>query len=168
MVKSIYQEDENANLLSSSQSDIEQGIRSALAQNADIINISGGERLHSKNLIIASLASVLEECEKKGVLVIAATGNEGEDGIHVPANYPTVLAVGSIKQDGKASNFSNWSTLTAEQGLVAPGEDIVGSTTGTNNQKAIANGTSFSTALVSGIAGLLASIQIQLERKKTS
>ena len=166
LVKSIYQEDENGNLLSSSQSDIEQGIRVALEHKADIINISGGERLQNGNDIIASLANVLQECEKKGVLVIAATGNEGEDKIHIPASYPTVLAVGSIKQDGEASVFSNWSTLTSEQGLVAPGEDIIGAMPSTENQKAIANGTSFSTALVSGIVGLLASIQKQLGRKK--
>ncbi|AXG69829.1 thermophilic serine proteinase [Kordia sp. SMS9] len=159
LVKSIYQEDENGKLLSSSQSDIEQGIRMALEHDADIINISGGEKLNKGDNIISSLAAALELCEKKGVLVIAATGNEGNNSIHVPANYPTVLAVGSIKPDGVASNFSNWSTLFPEKGLVAPGENIIGAIPSGDNQKAIANGTSFSTALVSGIAGLLASLQ---------
>jgi cyanobactin maturation PatA/PatG family protease len=166
LVKSIYQEDENGKLLSSSQSDIEQGIRIALEQNADIINISGGEKLNDGDQIISSLANALELCEEKGVLVIAATGNEGGNSIHVPASYPTVLAVGSIKNDGKPSDFSNWSNVVAEQGLVAPGENITGAIPSKKNQKAIARGTSFSTALVSGVAGLLASLQRQQGLKK--
>ncbi|MGH1388067.1 S8 family serine peptidase [Kordia sp.] len=166
LVKSIYREDENGKLLSSSQSDIEQGIRVALEQNADIINISGGEKLNDGDHIISSLANALELCEKKGVLVIAATGNEGGNSIHVPASYPTVLAVGSIKSDGKPSDFSNWSSVLSEQGLVAPGENIIGAVPSKKNQKAIARGTSFSTALVSGVAGLLASLQRQQGLKK--
>lgn len=166
LVKSIYQEDENGNLLSGSQSDIEQGIRLALANDADIINISGGEKLRKGQQIIASLAAALELCEKKGVLVVAATGNEGNNQIHVPASYPTVLAVGSIKNDGEPSSFSNWSTTFSELGLVAPGENIIGAIPSNKNLQAISNGTSFSTALVSGIAGLLASLQLQKGMQK--
>ncbi|MEM6717974.1 MAG: S8 family serine peptidase [Bacteroidota bacterium] len=166
LVKSIYQEDDNGNLLSSSQSVIEQGIRVALEHGADIINISGGEQLSKGDHIITSLANALEECEKKGVLVVAATGNEGNDQIHVPASYPTVLAVGSIKKDGEASNFSNWTTTFSELGLVAPGENIMGAIPSETYQKATSNGTSFSTALVSGVAGLLASLQKQQGSKK--
>jgi cyanobactin maturation PatA/PatG family protease len=166
LVKSIYREDENGYLLSSSQSDIEQGIRIALENGADIINISGGEQLNEDGHIIASLANALEACEKQGVLVIAATGNEGSNRIHVPASYPTVLAVGSINNDGAPSHFSNWTTAFSEVGLVAPGENIVGAVPSTKHPKAILNGTSFSTALVSGVAGLLASLQIQQHQKK--
>lgn len=166
IVKSIYQEDDNGNLYSSSQADIEQGILAALEEKADIINISGGEKLSSDDQLITSLAMALERCEKEGVLVIAATGNEGENSIHVPASYPTVLAVGSIRNDGKPSDFSNWGKPFIKTSIVAPGEDIVGAIPCKNNQHAIANGTSFSTALVSGIAALLASLQKQQGQPK--
>ena len=166
ITKSIYREDNNGNLNSCSQSDIAQGILAALEQNADIINISGGEKLNPKDTIITPLANALEQCEKRGVLVIAATGNEGNDSIHVPASYPTVLAVGSINNEGLPSNFSNWSNVFPKTGIVAPGEHIMGATTNGENEKAIAQGTSFSTALVSGVAALLASFQKQQGIKK--
>ncbi len=166
IVKSIYHEETNGELRSCTQADIEQGILAALEYGADIINISGGERLSDSESIIATLAKALEECERKGVLVVAATGNEGDSRIHVPANYPTVLAVGSINHNGKPSEFSNWSKITPQQGLVAPGEDIVGAIPGNANEKAIISGTSFSTALVSGVAALLASLQKQLGNEK--
>lgn len=159
LVKSIYHENENGKLRSGSQSDIAQGILSALAHGADIINISGGEKVNEGDKIISSLAKALDECEKRGVLVIAATGNDGDKRIHVPASYPTVLAVGSINNQGNPSNFSNWSTKETTQGIVAPGEEIVGASPIGKTQMAVANGTSFSTALVSGVAGLFASIQ---------
>ncbi len=166
IVKSIYHEDNNGNLNSCSQSDIEQGILMALEQNVDIINISGGEKLNDEDHIIASLAHTLKKCEDKGVLVIAATGNEGDDRIDVPASYPTVLAIGSIKNNGEPSNFSNWSKIINTSGLVAPGENIIGAIPSTKNDQAIAGGTSFSTAIVSGVAALLASLQIQQGMEK--
>ncbi|WP_298512112.1 S8 family serine peptidase [uncultured Kordia sp.] len=166
LVKSIYPENGHGKLLSSSQADIEQGIRIALEHNADIINISGGEKLNEGETIISSLAAALELCEEKGVLVIAATGNEGDDNMHVPASYPTVLAVGSIKNNGLPSTFSNWSNATKAKGIVAPGENIVGAVPNNEHTKAISRGTSFSTALVSGIAGLLASLQKQQGMEK--
>ncbi len=161
MMKSIYHEDESGKLNSCSQSDIEQGILAALEQNVDIINISGGEQLNDGEQIISSLAHALEQCEEKGVLVVAATGNEGDNSIHVPASYPTVLAVGSMNNHGVPSTFSNWNKETTKPGLVAPGEDIIGAIPSGKNKKAIARGTSFSTALVSGVAALLASLQKQ-------
>lgn len=166
IVKRIYHEDEGGRLLSCSQSDIQEGVLAAIEAGADIINISGGERLQDGDGIIAPLATALRQCEELGILVIAATGNEGENRIHVPASFPTVLAVGSISQDGSPSVFSNWSKQDEKHGLVAPGEGIVGAVPNSAAEQAVANGTSFSTALVSGVAGLLASIQEQQGMEK--
>lgn len=159
MTKSIYHEESNGQLRSSAQTDIEQGIRKALEHGADIINISGGEGFTDGSEIISTLANALQACEEKGVLVIAATGNEGINQIHIPASYPTVLAVGSINEEGDPSTFSNWGKTTTDTGLVTIGENLKGATPEQNSELAVANGTSFSTALVSGVAGLLASLQ---------
>ncbi len=159
LVKSIYYEEQNGQLRSSSQTDIEQGIRMALEKGADIINISGGQGLADGSEIINTLANALQICEERGVLVVAATGNEGVNQIHIPASYPTVLAVGSINEEGDPSTFSNWAKTTTDTGLVTIGENLKGATPEQNSNLAVANGTSFSTALVSGVAGLLASLQ---------
>jgi serine protease len=55
---------------------------------------------------------------RKGAVVVAASGNEGETAVAYPARYNSVLSVGSTTEHGCLSDFSN-------QGrgldLVAPG-----------------------------------------------
>ncbi|MEL6557088.1 MAG: S8 family serine peptidase [Bacteroidota bacterium] len=159
LVKSIYREDDNGKLLSCTQSDIAQGIMSVLQYKPDVINISGGQRLEDGENIITPLKNALDRCERESVLVVAASGNEGTNTMDVPASYRTVLGVGSIGDDGQPSIFSNGSPDSHEQGIMAPGENIIGASPLTNGEKVVASGTSFSTALVSGVAGLLLSYQ---------
>lgn len=159
VVKRIFHEGENGELMSSSQADIADGIHAALEAGADIINISGGERMHDDGGLIHPLKIALEKCEEAGVLVVAATGNDGADSIDIPASFPTVLAVGSITDDGNPSVFSNWSWEENDKGIVAPGENIIGAAAGKSGSEVIASGTSFSNALVSGVAALLLSLQ---------
>lgn len=162
LIKTIYHENSKGELHGCSQADIAQGIFDALDNYADIINISGGERLNHDDHIMPVLLNALEQCERRGVLVIAATGNEGDEHMHVPANYPTVLAVGSMDSEYKPSGFSNWTKSQVKHGVLVAGENILGAMPeGYPASSASLEGTSFSTALLSGIAGLLASAQIQ-------
>jgi serine protease len=57
----------------------------------------------------------------KGTLVVAASGNDGRDGLYYPAAHPGVLAVGSARLDGARSDFSNYSTAPADLVLAAGG-----------------------------------------------
>jgi cyanobactin maturation PatA/PatG family protease len=164
--KSIYYENSEGQLSNCSQADIAQGIFAALDHQADIINISGGEKLNAGDEIMPILEKALQQCEQKGVLVVAATGNEGDEQLHVPASYPTVLAVGSMNAQGEPSGFSNWTKDSAKHGILATGEDIVGAVPSAQGGCSTLQGTSFSTALVSGVAALLASLQIHHGLKK--
>jgi cyanobactin maturation PatA/PatG family protease len=140
-----------------SQIDLARAITQAVEEGAHIINISGGEFTPSGEHHYL-LAQAIRLCRDKNVLIVAAAGNDGCACLHVPAAVPSVLAVGAMDVQGKPLEFSNWGSLYQTQGIVAPGENIVGAVPrkGTTTQK---TGTSFATPIVSGIAALLLSIQ---------
>lgn len=91
-------------------------------------------------------------------LLFAATGNGGnDDGIQYPAAYKSVIAVGAVDQNEKLCRYpgnwgSNYNKNSNEVDLVAPGIDII--TTFENGGYGFMNGTSASTAFVTGIAAL--------------
>lgn len=167
LLKTLYHEKSDGSLMSCSQADIAQAIFDALENHADIINISGGELISDGNEIIPILANALEQCERQNVLVIAATGNEGDESMHAPAGHPTVLAVGSMNKEGTPSGFSNWTQSQIKHGILVPGENIVGAMPAYYPEDhSLLQGTSFSTALLSGIAALFVSLQIKHGSKK--
>ena len=98
----------------------------------------------------AELRAAAAYAEAHGVLLIAAVGNDGEEGSpYYPAAYDTVIAVGSA-QSGTAARFSqNGVDLLAEG---------AGLSTATNKNGAgsvTVQGTSYSCALVSGLCARL-------------
>lgn len=90
---------------------------------------------------------------------MAAAGNDGCDCLHVPAALPNVLAVGAMDARGHPLDFSNWGPTYQNQGILAPGQDILGAKPGGGMERL--NGTSFATPIVSGVAALLLAEQEQ-------
>lgn len=121
-----------------------EGIKYAADNGANIINCSwGGPAGGSYGQDIINYAVA------KGCLVIAAAGNEGSLEPEYPAFYSGVMAVSSVDNSDRKSNFSNYGTHIS---LSAPGETF---STGNRNSYTIARGTSFSVPLVSGTAALV-------------
>ncbi|MGQ9707302.1 MAG: S8 family peptidase [bacterium] len=127
------------------QTDVARGIRWAADQNVKVINMSLGGDQASTPLIEACQYAV-----QKGVLLIAASGNDGRAGITYPARMNECVAVGATDELSGLAYFSNYGP---EQELVAPGTAIYSTSTG--NTFVEANGTSMSCPQVSGIAALL-------------
>lgn len=142
-----------------SQEALAQAILHAAEAGAHIINISGGELSPADN-VSPFLIEAIQACEVRHILIVAAVGNEGCLCPHVPAAIPEVLAVGAMDIQGKPLSFSNWSPAYDYSGLLAPGESIVTARAGGGVQTV--SGTSYATAIVSGIAALLLSVQIEL------
>lgn len=141
-----------------SQLDLARAIEQAVNAGAHIINISGGQ-LTDEGEAEGWLRRSVQLCQENNVLIIAAAGNEGCDCLHVPAALPAVLAVGAMNDYGQPMDFSNWGETYQDQGILAPGENILGAKPGGGTVRL--SGTSFATPIVTGVAALLLSLQIQ-------
>lgn len=89
----------------------------------------------------------------RGVLIVAASGNEGrvcKECVAFPAAYEKVLAVGASTPDSSVATFSNGGEKLH---LVAPGVSIAGPSPG--GRYAVGSGTSQATAVAAGAAALL-------------
>ena len=135
-----------------------EGIVYAYRKGAKIINCSWGRVGGYSNFE----QDVMNAATQSGSLVVAAAGNGGPDNIgdnndllpNYPPNYKNVLSVGatSASSDAKAG-FSNYGSTVP---VFAPGVSIVGANDG-GGYSSFGSGTSFSSPLVAGIAGILKS-----------
>jgi cyanobactin maturation PatA/PatG family protease len=144
-----------------SQLDLARAIERAVLEGAHIVSVSGGQR-SSTGQADATLQHALRLCEESNVLVVAATGNDGCECLHVPAALPSVLAVGALGRNGEPLPTSNWGDAYRSNGVLAPGEGIVGAIPGGGT--ASMTGSSFATAMVAGVAALLLSTQHRQDR----
>lgn len=136
---------------------IAAGLETAISIGARVANISlgiesnaaDGTRHCVTNARNAVLDAALRHAAEAGVLVIAASGNDGSSNICYPASNPDALAVGSINDDRKRSSFSSHG---AGLDLVAPGNRVL---TITDGRITTMSGTSFSAPTVAGVAALL-------------
>lgn len=134
----------------------------AVAAGADIINMSFSyyETLAQEELNPLKLA--IDYAEQNGVLVIASAGNNFRDNDHservpVPATFPNenIISVASNRQDESRSFFSNYGANSVDVSIL--GEHIPGP--GLHGEQFHASGTSFSTAIVSGLSAIIGSRQ---------
>ncbi|CDN42944.1 S8 family serine peptidase [Paenibacillus sp. P22] len=84
-----------------------EGIRKAISEGARIVVLSVG--LYHSSPYMRDIAALAEQ---KGVLLVAAAGNDGRRfgsraAVKYPAAYPTVLAVGGVGPDGLPDSRSN-------------------------------------------------------------
>lgn len=138
------------------QGALASAIQRAVELGAHVINISGGE-LSRGGESDRSLAEAIRTCADRNVLVVAAAGNDSCECLHVPAALPTVLAVGAMDELGMPLPMTNWGGAYLSQGILAPGKNIPGAVPG--GGIGLRTGTSFATPIVSGVAGLLLSLQ---------
>lgn len=130
-------------------SDLIGGIRFAADAGADILNLSLGGYTYS----VAEFDAVQYALEK-GCILIAAAGNHGNTAAGqqemYPASYEGVISVGSCDAYGERSAFSQDNAFVD---LLAPGEDLL--LLGIGDEAYVTDdGTSYSAALVSGLAAL--------------
>jgi serine protease len=99
-------------------STIAEGVRFAVSHGAQVINLSLEFSSEVTASDIPELIEALRYARRRGVVVVAAAGNEGHTAIAYPARAPDVVAVGATTEHGCLANYSNdGSGLT----LVAPG-----------------------------------------------
>jgi serine protease len=97
---------------------IAKGIRYAVLHGANVINLSleFGPGVNANEL--PEIISALQFAHNRGVVVVAASGNDSDDVISYPARDPLVISVGATTKDLCLANYSN---TGPHLDLVAPG-----------------------------------------------
>ncbi|WP_415062993.1 S8 family peptidase [Bdellovibrio sp.] len=126
-------------------------IRYAVKMGANIINYSGGGTEFSQEEHDA-----IAEAEKKGILFVAAAGNErsnSDQHHYYPADYKlrNIISVTAIDPSTQVLASSNYGVETVD--IAAPGQNILSCLPG--NAYGYMTGTSQATAFVTGAAALV-------------
>jgi subtilisin family serine protease len=129
-------------------SDILNAIYYAVNHGAKVINMSFNYSTSSQEL-----ANAVNYANSRGVICVAAAGNDGQQATVYPGALKSVIDVASTGDNDIRSTFSNYGAPPVW--LAAPGEGIM--TTYPFGTWAAGWGTSFSAPLVSGTAALMVS-----------
>ncbi|MEH2127231.1 S8 family serine peptidase [Nostoc sp.] len=142
---------------SGSYSSISKGIRYAVDNGANVINLSLGGGSSNR-----TLQSAIDYASSKGVIVVMAAGNDGDSSPDYPARYASKsgIAVGAVDKNNNLADFSNRSGTNPIAYVTAPGVKVYSSVP--NNQYATYSGTSMAAPHVAGIVALMLSANSSL------
>jgi subtilisin family serine protease len=132
--------------------ELAQAIAECVDAGATILNLSAATGEPSTRAE-RSLVQSLDYAARRGVLVVAAAGNQGTIGSSAITRHPWVIPVAACSSSGQALRQSNLAGSIAKRGVGAPGEAIE-SLASTGGTLAI-SGTSFAAAFVTGTLALL-------------
>ncbi|MGM0867065.1 MAG: S8 family peptidase [Bacillota bacterium] len=121
--------------------DVVDGIEWSINNNVDIINLSFGFQKDNQALREAILKATTH-----GIIIVAAAGNNLGLYTDYPAKYEEVISISSISENLKVDPFAGKGKVD----YVAPGVKIPILTNGEDKVRYV-NGTSFSTAIATGI-----------------
>lgn len=126
---------------------IARAIRYAADRGVDVINLSLGSNEED-----SYMRQAVQYALERGVIVVAAAGNDGCNCMSYPAQYPEVVAVGASSPNGAVTSFSSYGDTLD---IVAPGSGIKApawsSASPTNSYAQNLAGTSFSSPFISGL-----------------
>jgi subtilisin family serine protease len=132
--------------------DLAVAITDAVSAGVQVVNLSAalmwpsptGER---------ALTAALDHAARRGVLVIAATGNEGTIAGSAITRHPWVIPVAACDVQGRPMMNSTMGASIGRRGLRAPGDGVLGP--GPGGTSAVLSGTSAAAPFVTGTIALL-------------
>ncbi|SFB35568.1 Serine protease, subtilisin family [Cohnella sp. OV330] len=124
---------------------VAEGIIWAADHGAQVINLSLGNYAEAQ-----FLHDAIKYAHDKGVIVVAASGNDNTDRPGYPAAYPEVVAVGATGSDELRAPYSNYGDYID---VAAPGTSIASTYPG--SRYAALSGTSMAAPHVSALASLM-------------
>jgi PKD repeat protein len=139
------------------------GIQYAANNGADVISMSwGGSGYASTD------QNIINTIYNMGIVLVGAAGNDNVSTAHYPSAYNHVISVASTNADDLKSDFSNYGTtvdVSAPGGYGVSGQyGLLSSTysSGTYGNYDLMAGTSMATPMVSGLCGLILSMNPNL------
>jgi subtilisin family serine protease len=133
-------------------SDLDLALKLAIDLGAKVINLSFGTDDSAIDPYLPKPhADTVAYAVARGCILIAASGNNGQQTRYWPAAFPDVIAVGSV---GEARIPSGFSTRGEHVALCAPGQKVL---TASVDSYQTASGTSFAAPFVTAAAALLVS-----------
>ncbi|MBR1800573.1 MAG: prolyl oligopeptidase family serine peptidase [Bacteroidaceae bacterium] len=140
--------------------DVVAALKYAIDHGAKVINMSFGKKLSEHRALVDSL---LDEAARHDILLVKASGNDAKNTDRYTF-YPSpltadgrrrenMLVVGAAGTDGRMLRLSNYGERTVD--ILAPGQDI--RSTAPCDEWSVANGTSLSAPIVTGLAAAIRS-----------
>jgi subtilisin family serine protease len=128
---------------------------------AIIESIEAGAHILNLSIALAEPSSrgyreveeALDYAVRRGVLVVAAAGNQGTVGSTAITRHPWVIPVVACDQQGKPISSSNLGSSIGRRGLRAPGDNVT--SLGVEGKPLTFGGTSAATPFVTGAIALL-------------
>src|SRR4029077_11023628 len=142
----------NGEMPSAMPEELAQAILDCLDAGARVLNVSAALAQPSIKSERA-LEEALDQAARRGVIVIAAAGNQGTLGSTAITRHPWVIPVVAYDLQGKPTNHSNLGSSIGRRGLGAPGEGIT--SLGAEGKPLNWGGTSAAATFVTGTVALL-------------
>jgi subtilisin family serine protease len=155
MLRPIFPEDNSAGdgrMPSSTPENLAQAIVDTVDAGARILNMSVG-LTHTSARGERRLEEALDHAANRGVITVAAAGNQAVVGSSTITRHPGVVPVAACDLRGQPTGDSNLGNSIGRRGLSAPGEGVT--SLGTNGKPLTFGGTSTAAPFVSGALALL-------------
>ena len=154
LIRPIFAEASAANgqMPSATPEELATAITDSINAGANVINLSAALAQPSARGEL-QLEQALDYAAKRGVLVVAAAGNQGTVGSSAITRHAWVIAVIGCDLEGRPTAESNLGSSIGRWGLAAPGQNIT--SLGTNGQPQTSGGTSVAAPFVTGAIALL-------------
>jgi subtilisin family serine protease len=154
LVRPIFAETTPANgdMPSARPEELADSILDCIRAGAHVLNVSAAIAQPSSKSEHA-LAEALDHAARRGVLVVAAAGNQGTLGSTAITRHPWVIPVGAYDLHGAPMAHSNLGSSIGRRGVGAPGDQIT--SLGANGKPLTLGGTSAAAPFVTGVIALL-------------
>jgi len=137
---------------SASPEELATAITETISAGAKVINLSAA-LTNPSSRGEHQLEQALDYAAQRGVLVVAAAGNQSTVGSSAITRHPWVIPVTSCDAQGRPTRESNLGSSIGRWGLAAPGENIV--SLGADGKSQTSAGTSTAAPFVTGTIALL-------------
>jgi subtilisin family serine protease len=139
---------------SATPEELAEAILECIVAGVRVINLSLG--LAPSTNGEQALEDALDQAVRRGVIVVAAAGNQGTLGSSAITRHPWVIPVVACDLGGRPMNESNLGSSIGRRGLTAPGDGIT--SLGADGQSLTLGGTSVAVPFVTGTIALLLSM----------